>query len=179
MQPTVTVVVCGAPLASRTADLAAALVDDGWDTTIVATPASAGWLDFNAVASIVKRPVRSQYRSPSEPKSGGPPRALVVCPATFNTVNKAVAGIADNYAMGVLCEALGSGIPVLMLPMVNQKLWGHFAWQPGLEALADHVIMLDVHTGEPGTRPVLSGTGEQVTAEFQPAWVTAALRGLV
>lgn len=67
------------------------------------------------------RPVRSQYRKPSEPKS---PRAdaIIVAPATYNTINKFAQGIADTYALGLLSEALGLGIPVVILPFINSVL---------------------------------------------------------
>ncbi|WP_425413539.1 flavoprotein [Micromonospora rhizosphaerae] len=116
---------CGAPLASRAADIAAALVADTWDTTVVGTPASAPWLDVDAVVSVTNRPVRFDYREPSTPKTGPDPEAIVVCPATFNTINKAAAGASDTYALGVLCSALGTRLPTLVVPMINNKLWGH------------------------------------------------------
>jgi hypothetical protein len=39
-----------------------------------------------------------------------------VAPATFNTVNKLRAGIADNMAVGVLCECLRPGYPSCWRP---------------------------------------------------------------
>ncbi|MEZ0077508.1 flavoprotein [Planotetraspora sp. GP83] len=67
------------------------------------------------------RSVRSRYRKPSEPK---PPRAdaIIVAPATYNTINKFAQGIADTYALGLLAEAPGLGIPVVVLPFVNSAL---------------------------------------------------------
>jgi phosphopantothenoylcysteine synthetase/decarboxylase len=47
----------------------------------------------------------------------------------FNTVNKLAAGITDNYATGLLCEALASRTPITIAPMVNNRLWPHPAWQ--------------------------------------------------
>jgi phosphopantothenoylcysteine synthetase/decarboxylase len=103
----------------------------------------------------------------------------MVCPATFNTVNKAAAGINDSYALGVLCEALGTATPVVMVPMVNNKLWGHPAWSRNLTALADAgVTMLDVHTGAVGASAVESGTGGQVVEHFDPQWLPAQLKRL-
>ncbi|GID93093.1 flavoprotein [Amorphoplanes digitatis] len=101
----------------------------------------------------------------------------MACPATFNTVNKVAAGVADTYALAQLCSALGEGLPLLVVPMVNNKLWGHPAWSRSLSVLeAAGVTMLDIHTGRPGAVAVQSGTADEVVAAFDPGWVTNRLR---
>ena len=102
-----------------------------------------------------------------------------MCPATFNTVNKLAAGIMDNYAAGLLCEALASRIPITIAPVVSNRLWSHPAWQRNLDMLAAAgVRFVDIQTGHLG-RPVAvrSGTGGDVIAAFDPAWVLAAASG--
>jgi phosphopantothenoylcysteine synthetase/decarboxylase len=171
--------VCGAPLTARTPDLVRELLAEGWKPTVIGTPAAAEWLDDDAVTRLVGEPPRFDYRSPSQPKRGGPPAAVVVCPATFNTINKAAAGINDTYALGVLCEAIGTSTPTVAVPMVNNKLWGHPAWAGSLGVLAEAgVVLLDVHSGSAGAAPVISGTGGEVTAGFDPRWVTRQLNAL-
>lgn len=175
----VTVIVCGAPLTARLPDLLAELLAKGWQPTVVGTPASAAWLDADAVVQLVDEPPRLEFRSPMQLKRGGPPAAVVVCPATFNTLNKAAAGINDSYALGVLCEALGTGTPLVVVPMVNNKLWGHPAWAGSLAVLERAgAFLLDVHTGARGASAVISGTGGDVVAGFDPRWVTAQLKTL-
>jgi hypothetical protein len=176
----ITLVVSGAPLTARTPDLVAALLADGWHTAVVGTPASAAWLDVEAVAGLTGEAPRFDFRSPEQAKRGGPPAAVVVCPATFNTVNKAAVGAADTYALAVLCEALGTGLPTVVVPMVNNKLWGHPAWAPSLAVFRKvGAALVDVHTGGPEVSAVTSGTGGDVVAQFQVAWVTAQLRRLL
>ncbi len=103
----------------------------------------------------------------------------MVAPITFNTVGKIAAGIADTYAHGVLCEALGEGLPIIAVPMVNNRLWGHPAWARHLGDLARAgVRMVDVQTGEPHLKPV-SGTGPDVVERFDPDWIVAALAAAV
>lgn len=175
----VTLIVCGAPLASRTADLVEALRADGWRPTVIGTRASSEWMDADAVAAVAGEPARFDFRQPGQPKRGGRPAAVVVCPATFNTVNKAAAGINDSYPMGVLCEALGTGTPTVVVPMVNDKLWGHPAWSRSLTVLADAgVVLVDVHTGSVGATAVASGTGDAVVARFSPLWLVSRLRAV-
>jgi hypothetical protein len=48
--------------------------------------------------------------------------AIVVAPATYNTINKWALGISDTYALGILAEAPGLRIPVVVLPIVNAAL---------------------------------------------------------
>jgi hypothetical protein len=128
----VTLIVCGAPLAARVPDLIRGLMADEWQPVVVGTPGSVGWLDHDAVTRLVGEPPRFEFRAPWTPKRGGPPAAVVVCPATFNTVNKAAAGIADTYALGVLCEAISTRTLTVIVPTVSTKLSGHPAWPRSL-----------------------------------------------
>lgn len=41
--------------------------------------------------------------------------AVLACPLTFNSVNKFAHGHADSFAMGLLCEMVGYGVPVVDL----------------------------------------------------------------
>ncbi|SRR6266498_3641143 len=172
-----TLVVCGAPLADRAPDIAAAAVGSGWSVYVVVTPSALSWVDREAVRRLTGFPVRVEYRAPDQPKQVPEPDAVVVCPATFNTVNKWAAGVADNYAMGVLCEALNYLAPIVAIPMLKDELWRHPAWQPSIDRLSTAgVTFLDVHTGRVGAQPVASGTGSAVAAGFDPAWILPHLR---
>ena len=176
MSGNVTLIVCGAPLTSRTPDVVRALHDVGWTVSVVATPAARPWLDDDAVRDLTGAPPRAEFRDPSQPKHAGSAQAVVVCPATFNTVNMAAAGAADTYALAQLCEALGEGLPVIALPFVNNKLWGHPAWSRSLAVLESAgTVLLDVHTGKLGAVAVQSGSGPEVVAGFDPAWVVDRL----
>ena len=66
-------------------------------------------------------PVRSQYRKPGEPRSR-PADAIIVAPATYNTINKWAQGISDTYALGILAETTALGVPIVVLPFVNSAL---------------------------------------------------------
>jgi flavoprotein len=48
---------------------------------------------------------------PDEPNELPAADAVIVAPATFNTVNKWATGIADTFVVGLLCELMGFGIP--------------------------------------------------------------------
>jgi hypothetical protein len=139
-------------------------------------PAAREWLDADAVQRLTGRPPQFEYRAPTLERRADPPAALVVCPATFNTVNKAAAGAMDTYALGQFCEALGMRLPTVVVPMVNDKLWGHPAWTSSLAVLrAVGVRLVDIQTGQLGESPVKSGTGAEVVERFDPAWLVAQL----
>lgn len=128
------------------------------------------WVDAAQVKKITGCAVLSEQRRPGQAKRFPPPAQVIVCPATFNTVNKLAAGIMDNYAAGLLCEALASRTPMTIAPMVNNRLWSHPAWQHNLDMLAaTGVKFVDIQTGHAG-RPaaVRSGTGDEVIAAFDP-----------
>jgi hypothetical protein len=63
------------------------------------------------------------------------PDAIIVAPATFNTINKWAVGIADTLALGLLCEATGKGLPVVALPYLNAAQAEHPALAEGIERL--------------------------------------------
>jgi len=48
--------------------------------------------------------------------------AILVAPATYNTINKWAQGISDTYALGVLAETTGMDVPTVVLPFVNAAL---------------------------------------------------------
>ena len=86
-------------------------------------------------------------------------------------------GIMDTSAAGALCDALGAGVPIVAVPMVNNRLWGHPVWASTLQTLVDAgVRFVDAQSGHVGDpAPVASGTGPEVVAAFDPEWVVAAV----
>ncbi len=173
-----TLVVCGAPLAARAPEIAASLVTAGWQVQAVMTTSAANWVDVSVLAAAARQSVRAEHRPVDAAKNRERPAAVAVAPITFNTVGKLATGIADTYAHSALCEALGDGVPILAVPMVNNRLWGHPAWAHNLGQLTDAgVRWLSIHDGTIGEpQPVLSGTGDDVVKRFQPEWVASQLR---
>ena len=153
------VIVCAAGPAAEVSRLVGLAQDRGWEVQVVATPSALAFLDVPQLELQTSRPVRSEYRGPGEPKS---PRAdaIIVAPATFNTINKFANGISDTYALGILAEAPGLGIPVVVLPFVNSALAARSPFQDSVARLrAEGVVMLigagafEPHTaGEGGDR---------------------------
>ncbi|BAL91295.1 putative flavoprotein [Actinoplanes missouriensis 431] len=140
---TLYLIVCATGPAPGAGELVTLSQRAGWDVQVVATPLALDFLDLAAIEEQTGRPVRSRYRLPSEPK---PPRpeAIIVAPASYNTINKFALGIADTYPLGLLAEAPGLGIPVVILPSVNPSLAGRVPYQASVARLrAEGVELLD------------------------------------
>ncbi|WP_433027558.1 flavoprotein [Actinomycetospora sp. CA-053990] len=170
-------VVCGAPLASRADEVARALVAAGWSVAAGVTESGTGWIDAGKLAEASEAPAATRRRQPGEERREGRPETVVAFPLTFNTANKIARGVMDNHVTGTLCDALGTGAAIVSVLFVNDRLWGHPAWASTLDALTSAgVVFLDPHTGRLGQPvPVHSGTGGDVVAGFDPAWVVRAL----
>jgi len=141
------VIVCAAGPAGEVGRLVTLAQDDGWSVQVIATPSALDFIDTAALEKQTGRPVRSRYRTPGEPKS---PRAdaIIVAPATFNTINKFAQGIADTYALGLLAEAPGLGIPVVVLPFVNSALAARAAFRRNVEQLRFEGVRILLGPGE-------------------------------
>ena len=136
-------IVCAAPSASDAHELVKLAQAAGWEVCVIATPEAMHWIDSAMLAELTGYDVRSEYRSAGEAKSLPDADAIAVAPATFNTVNKFRAGIADNMAMGVLCECLRAGVPIVLAPNVKAVLADHPAFPASLRELASwgvHVL---------------------------------------
>ncbi|WP_338702807.1 flavoprotein [Streptomyces sp. Q6] len=136
-KPFLYVVVCAAGIADGVGKLVADAQDHGWEVGVIATPTAAqgGFFDLAAVQTQTGRVVRSAWRTPADPRPFPPADAIVVAPATFNTLNKWAGGIADTLAVATLCEAYGAGVPVVVLPRVNEELARHPAYRDSLRRL--------------------------------------------
>lgn len=129
------VIVCGAPPAADIHVLVKLAQAAGWDVCVIPTPEGRRWLDADALAELTGHPVRSTFVLPGEGESLPEADAILVAPATLNTVNKFRYGIADTFAVGVLCEARGLGIPIVLAPNVKDVLASHPAFEESLEEL--------------------------------------------
>jgi hypothetical protein len=150
------VIVCGAGPAADVGRLVDLAHDRGWDVQLIATPASLGFLDVPALEAHTGRPVRSEYRKPGQPRS---PKAdaIVIAPASYNTINKWALGISDTYALGILAEAIGLQIPLVVLPFVNSALAERPPFCRSVQQLRNEGVRILLGPGEFEPHP--PGTG--------------------
>ncbi|NUV58589.1 flavoprotein [Streptomyces sp. CAI-85] len=152
-RPFLYVVVCAAGVASGVGTLIGAAREQGWRVGVIATPhAMNGFFDTAAVEALTGRPIRSARRRPDDPRPFPDPDAVVVAPATFNTINKWAAGIADTLALGTLCEVTATGVPVGVQPCVSAALATHPAYRESLIRLRGMGVRFgSPHDGADGT----------------------------
>ncbi|HUJ07241.1 MAG TPA: flavoprotein [Streptosporangiaceae bacterium] len=131
------VICCAAPQALRADALLARAQARGWETCLICTPTVARWLaaELPALANLTGHPVRSQYKMPAEPDVLPPPDAMLVAPATANTISKWALGISDNLALGLITEAIGLRLPIVALPSASEAQAAHPAFGRNVDLL--------------------------------------------
>lgn len=109
---------CASRPAQRIQEFVALAQTDGWDVCVITTPQATKFVDIPLLEQLTGHPVRSEYKRPEEPDVLPRADAIVVFPATVNTLNKWALGILDTLALGLLCEYMGLRMPVLAIPCV-------------------------------------------------------------
>lgn len=158
-----TIIVCGAGPASEVGQLVKLAQEHGWTVQVVATPAALDFLDVPAIEALTGSPVRSQYRKPGEPRSR-PADAIIVAPATYNTINKWAQGISDTYALGILAETTALGIPIVVLPFVNTALAIRAPFRHNVDDLRREGVHILLGSG--GIEPHEPHTGSELIAGY-------------
>jgi hypothetical protein len=129
------VIACAAGPAREVSRLITAAQRDGWDTCLLATPYGVRFLDIPALEELTGHPVRSDYKHPGEPDVLPLPDAVIVAPASVNTINKWGAGICDTLALGVLVEAIGKRLPIVAIPSTNYAHAAHPMFEENIRKL--------------------------------------------
>jgi phosphopantothenoylcysteine synthetase/decarboxylase len=128
-------IVCASPRARHVGELVSRAQRQGWMVCVIATPQAMKFIDQPALEQISGFAVRSEYEQPSATDTLPPPDAMLVCPATFNTINKWALGLADTLALALLTEAIGLGIPLVAAPALNSAQAAHPAFERSVRAL--------------------------------------------
>ena len=110
----------------------------GHRVSVTVTPVAVEWLkatgSIGRLEAATGLPVRSTPRLPSEESPHPRPDVYIAAPATANTVAKLALGIADNQALTMLCENIGTA-PMVVFPRVNAAHARQPAWSSHLDAL--------------------------------------------
>ncbi|BCJ76903.1 hypothetical protein CS0771_64470 [Catellatospora sp. IY07-71] len=170
MTRTLLILVCGAGPAADVGKLVALAHDAHWEVGVTATPGALPFLDAAALPPSVS--LRSDFKptSGSARRSLPDPQALIIAPATYNTVNKLAAGIADNYALVSAAESIGRGVPTVVVPFVNSALAARTPFRRSVAALRDEglYVLFGAHDRWEPHQP---GTGSDRRSVFP--WSTA------
>lgn len=109
-------IICAAGPAPHATTVVGVAQAAGWDVCVIATPQATTFIDIPLLEQLTGHPVRSEYKRPNDPDALPRADALVVFPATFNTINKWALGISDTLALGLLCELTGLKLPIVAVP---------------------------------------------------------------
>lgn len=167
-------VICGAGPAKRVETFVELARPEGWTVCPIATPAAIEhFLHSPSLQEACGHQVRVDYRRAGD-ESFPLADAVAVAPATYNTINKWAAGITDTYALNLLAELTGLGVPIAVLPFVNTALAANPVFDRSIAELrASGVRML---YGREGFRPLPPRTGETVLDRYPWHLVLEALR---
>ncbi|MFD1147878.1 flavoprotein [Saccharothrix hoggarensis] len=156
--------ICGAGPAKHV-DVAIKLAQEaGWSVYCIATPAAVEhFLDLDDLHQLTGHPVRTGYQRQGQPPLP-PADAVIVAPATYNTINKWAAGIADTYVLTQLAELTGLGVPIAVLPFVNTALANNAVLHRSFEVLRSSGVK--VLFGPGGFEPHLPRQGGRALAHY-------------
>jgi len=153
------VIACAAPPAREAGLLVAAAQPAGWTVCVLLTPSAVRFTAVEALAGQTGFPVRSEYKNPGEPDVLPEPDAIIVAPATVNTINKWAAGICDTLALGILVEAVGKRLPIVAVPWTSAAHAAHPVFAENLAKLGSWGVQIvpteDLDTGDPAAFPWL------------------------
>lgn len=158
------VIVCGSPVARHVGRLVTLAQRVGWEVCLIATPDGRKFVDVTALSQQTGHPVRSGYKQPGEPDLLPPANAIVVAPATVNTINKWAAGITDTLPLGLLVEGQGLGLPIVAMPFTNAAMAVHPAFVASLATLRGWGVT--VLFGDDVVKLQPPGMSEQLIEDF-------------
>jgi phosphopantothenoylcysteine synthetase/decarboxylase len=117
-------IVTGTTTAPRAAELVSGLLRHVAEVLTIATPNATRVISPRDLSTIAGNRLVESYFDDAilpRPRDG----LVLVAPCSFNSLNKLAAGIADNLALSVTCEAIGRDTPVLVAPSLNAPLLRH------------------------------------------------------
>ncbi|MDI9619601.1 MAG: bifunctional phosphopantothenoylcysteine decarboxylase/phosphopantothenate--cysteine ligase CoaBC [Candidatus Nezhaarchaeota archaeon] len=138
--------VTGSAAAYKAVDLARELIKRGANVVFVATPRALQFVTPTLLhwASGIE-PVTSgggKTEHVTLASKGGWAHAVVVAPATANTICKLACGISDNVVMDVLTTAMGSGKPIVVAPAMHADMYRAPTVQRSLQELRGLGVMV-------------------------------------
>jgi Flavoprotein len=128
-------VISGAPAPEGVPSLVILLQGAGWRVVAFSTPIGTRFAELDELERLTGEPIRWEYRMPGTGSRTPPPDLVLACPLSFNSVNKFAHGHADNFAVGLLCEMAGYGVPVVVVPHCKPQLASHPAFAASLDTL--------------------------------------------
>ncbi|MEV2242571.1 flavoprotein [Micromonospora sp. NPDC049891] len=165
------IVVCAAGPAADVTRLISTAHEHSWTTAVTATPNGIGFIDLSMIEELTGTAVRSNYRQALGDRRSLPAAdALVIAPATYNSINKIALGLADNYAMTSVAELIGRQVPTVIVPFVNAALAARRPFRHAVASLRDEGVRI-LLSPDDGWEPHPPGSGKDQQHAFP--WTTA------
>jgi phosphopantothenoylcysteine decarboxylase/phosphopantothenate--cysteine ligase len=84
---------------------------------------------------------------------------LLISPCTANTISKIARGIDDTPVTTCATTAIGSGVPILLVPAMHLSMYDHRILQKNIKVCKDHgILFLD---------PIVSGSKAKLAGVFE------------
>ncbi|MDD1682281.1 MAG: bifunctional phosphopantothenoylcysteine decarboxylase/phosphopantothenate--cysteine ligase CoaBC [Methanoregula sp.] len=135
----VVVAVTGSIAAVEVVRLIHSLRRCGASVQAVMSPAATGIISPESLTYASGRPVITRITGMVEHVTycgdGGSADLLLVAPCTANTIGKIACGIDDTPVTTFVTTALGSGIPILVVPAMHHSMYRHPAVRENLERI--------------------------------------------
>ena len=126
---TIVIAVTGSIAAVRTVELARELIRRGADVYAVMSEAASWILNPKALHYATGHEVITTLTGAVEHVNfcgmNGKADLLLIAPATANTINKIACGIDDTSVTTFATTAIGSGIPVMVVPAMHEAMYNH------------------------------------------------------
>ena len=139
--------ISGGIAAYKTPDLVRRLVERGFSVRVMMTEAATAFIGEPSLQAVSGNPVHTKIVDPDSEAAMGHIElarwadAIVIAPATANTIAKLAHGLADNLLTTVV---LASEAPVYIAPAMNQQMWHHPATQENIKTLSNTDTLLNI-----------------------------------
>lgn len=142
------------------------LIKAGAEVKVILTPAALDFVSALTFSTLSKNKVLTELFDENSWSNhvmlGRWADAMIIAPASCNTISKIAAGQCDNLLMAVYLSAT---CPVLIAPAMDEDMWNHAATQSNLLKISSYNnIVLPVDNGELASG--LTGDGRMAEPEF-------------
>lgn len=152
MSQNILIGVTGSISAYKSALIVRLLVKKGYNIQVVMTDAAKDFVTPLTLATVSKNPVYQKLFNPDSGEwvnhvhLGEWANAMLVAPASANTIAKMANGISDNL---LLTTYLSAKCPVVVAPAMDHDMWHHKATQRNIDTLRhDGIHIVDPDHGE-------------------------------
>ncbi len=165
--------ISGSIAAYKSAFLTRLLVKQGAEVQVLMTGSATAFIAPLTLSTLSKRPVLTDVHSESawnnHVEMGLWADALLIAPATANTLAKLANGLCDNILGAVY---LSARCPVFVAPAMDVDMWHHPATQANLERLRAHGVQI-IPVGHGELASGLVGDGRMAEPEAILAYLDA------